>query len=135
MHELWVAVPNKGALGKSFKKDAQKIMAALAAAEAVSGVTQYAMRGFADALDSVAMALAENAGLQPIDTVTAVKAAQVASASPQLGIDCLGTGTNDMKVQNVREALASKQQQLLHATQMVRLLLKIDDVISRDEDP
>jgi len=31
--ELWVAVPNKGALGKSFKKDAQKIMAALAAAD------------------------------------------------------------------------------------------------------
>ncbi|GAB0497801.1 hypothetical protein MMPV_009138 [Pyropia vietnamensis] len=110
-------------------------LAVTEAAEAVAGVAQYAMRGFADALDSVAMALAENAGLQPIDTVTAVKAAQVASASPQLGIDCLGVGTSDMKAQNVREALASKQQQLLHATQMVRMLLKIDDVISRDEDP
>lgn len=110
-------------------------LAVTEAAEAVTGVAQYAMRGFADALDSVAMALAENAGLQPIDTVTAVKAAQVASASPQLGIDCLGLGTNDMKAQNVREALASKQQQLLHATQMVRMLLKIDDVISRDENP
>jgi T-complex protein 1 subunit epsilon len=38
---------------------------------------QYAMRAFADALDMVPMALAENSGLQPINTLTAVKAQQV----------------------------------------------------------
>lgn len=41
------------------------------------GFLQYAMRAFADALDAVPLALAENSGLQPIDTLTAVKAAQV----------------------------------------------------------
>lgn len=35
------------------------------------------MRAFADALDMVPMALAENSGLQPINTLTAVKAQQV----------------------------------------------------------
>ena len=35
------------------------------------------MRAFAEALDAVPMALAENSGLQPIDTLAAVKAQQV----------------------------------------------------------
>ena len=40
-------------------------------------VVQYAIRSFADALDAVPLALAENSGLPPIDTLTAVKAQQV----------------------------------------------------------
>jgi hypothetical protein len=40
-------------------------------------VLQYAIRSFADALDAVPLALAENSGLSPIDTLTAVKAQQV----------------------------------------------------------
>ena len=43
----------------------------------VLGLFQYAVRAFADALEAVPMALAENSGLQPMDTVTAVKAQQV----------------------------------------------------------
>jgi len=39
--------------------------------------SQYAIRSFADALDAVPLALAENSGLPPIDTLTAVKAQQV----------------------------------------------------------
>ena len=35
---------------------------------------QYAIRSFADALDAVPLALEENSGLPPIDTLTAVKA-------------------------------------------------------------
>jgi len=38
---------------------------------------QYAIRAFADALDAIPMALAENSGLQPIETLSAVKAQQV----------------------------------------------------------
>ena len=38
---------------------------------------QYAIRAFADALDSVPMALAENSGLQPIETLSAVKSQQI----------------------------------------------------------
>ena len=46
-----------------------------------------------------------------------------------LGIDCLNKGTNDMKVQKVYETLIGKQQQVMLATQIVKMILKIDDVI------
>lgn len=100
-----------------------------AAADKVAGVEQYALRGFADALDAVPIALAENSGLPPIDSLTAVKAQQLAEKNPHLGIDCLERGTNDMKAQNVFETLIGKQEQILLATQVVRMILKIDDVI------
>ena len=40
-------------------------------------LSQYAIRSFAEALDSIPMALAENSGLPPIDTLTAVKSQQI----------------------------------------------------------
>jgi T-complex protein 1 subunit epsilon len=104
------------------------------AADEIFGVEQYAVRGFAAALDNVAMALAENSGLSPIETLAAVKSRQVKERNPYLGIDCMEMGTNDMREQNVYEALTSKIQQLQHATQMVKMILKIDDTISAAED-
>ena len=50
--------------------------------------------------------------------------------NPYLGIDCNNIGTNDMKEQNVFETLIGKQQQMLLATQVVKMILKIDDVIT-----
>lgn len=52
------------------------------------------MRAFADALEAIPMALAENSGMNPIQTMTEVRARQVKEASPALGIDCLHKGTN-----------------------------------------
>lgn len=101
-----------------------------AAADKVPGVEQYAMRAFADALDAVPLALAENSGLPPIDSLTAVKARQIEENDPYLGIDCLENGTNNMKQQNVFETLIGKRQQMLLATQVVRMILKIDDCIT-----
>eukprot|EP00735_Rhodelphis_limneticus_P008382 TRINITY_DN2132_c0_g1::TRINITY_DN2132_c0_g1_i1::g.12757::m.12757 TRINITY_DN2132_c0_g1::TRINITY_DN2132_c0_g1_i1::g.12757 ORF type:complete len:552 (+),score=147.84,sp/O04450/TCPE_ARATH/71.21/0.0,Cpn60_TCP1/PF00118.19/5.9e-147 TRINITY_DN2132_c0_g1_i1:47-1657(+) len=100
------------------------------AADEVKGVEQYAMRAFADALENIPMALAENSGLDPISSVTSVKARQIKENNPRLGVDCLQRGTNDMKDQNVYETLIGKQQQMTLATQVVRMILKIDDVIS-----
>ncbi|KAF0775323.1 hypothetical protein AaE_000977 [Aphanomyces astaci] len=75
------------------------------------------------------MALAENAGLSPIDSLSAVRAQQIADNNPRLGIDCNQTGTFDMKEQHVFETLIGKQQQIQLATQVVRMILKIDDVM------
>ena len=47
------------------------------------------MRAFADALDAVPLALAENSGLQPIDTLTAVKAAQVKVSELLITVDSM----------------------------------------------
>ena len=54
---------------------------------------QYAYRSFADALEVIPMALAENSGLSPIDTLTEVKAEQAATNNAALGIDCNAKGT------------------------------------------
>lgn len=100
---------------------ASEIACSLAVSEAadkISGMEQYALRAFADALEDVPMALAENSGLSPITTLSEVKSRQLKEKNPFLGIDCLCTGTNDMRQQRVFETLIGKQQQILLATQV-----------------
>lgn len=104
-------------------------IAVSAAADRIAGMEQYAIRAFADALEDIPMALAENSGLSPIAATSEVKAAQITSGCPYLGVDCMGAGTNDMRTQRVFETLIGKQQQILLATQLVRMILKIDDII------
>ncbi|NXX88524.1 TCPE protein, partial [Centropus bengalensis] len=110
---------------------APEISCALAVSEAADkcpSLEQYAMRAFADALEVIPMALAENSGMNPIQTMTEVRARQVKENNPALGIDCLQKGTNDMKEQHVIETLIGKKQQISLATQVVRMILKIDDI-------
>ncbi|XP_014245850.1 T-complex protein 1 subunit epsilon [Cimex lectularius] len=102
-------------------------------ADKIAGLEQYAFRGFAEALESVPLALAENAGLPPMKTVTALKAAHIKDENPDLGVDCMGVGTNNMKVQHVIETVKSKKQQIMLATQLVKMILKIDDVRSPND--
>lgn len=65
----------------------------MAQADKISTLEQYAFRAFAEALESVPMALAENSGLSPVDTIAEIKARQLAEKNPALGIDCLNRGT------------------------------------------
>ena len=58
------------------------------------GLEQYAMRAFADALDAIPMALAENSGLSPIETLAEVKSKQVKEKDSRLGVDCMQIGSN-----------------------------------------
>ena len=104
-------------------------LAVSAFADTVPGIEQYAIRAFADALDDIPMALAENSGLSPINEVTNVKSRQLAEGNPRLGVDCNQLGTNDMREHLVFETLIGKQQQIQLATQVVKMILKIDDVI------
>ncbi|KAL1917922.1 uncharacterized protein VTP21DRAFT_3756 [Calcarisporiella thermophila] len=98
-------------------------------ADKISSIEQYAMRAFASALDAVPLALAENSGLSPIDTLADVKSRHVTTSNSRLGIDCMNKGTNDMRELHVIDPLISKRQQFLLATQLVKMILKIDDVI------
>jgi T-complex protein 1 subunit epsilon len=65
-------------------------------ADEIPSIEQYAMRAFAQALDAVPLALAENSGLSPIETLADVKSRQVTEQNPRLGIDCMGRGENGM---------------------------------------
>jgi len=98
------------------------------AADKIATIEQYAIHAFAAALENIPNALAENSGLNPIETVSKVKSMQVAENNPYLGVDCVAAGTNDMKAQHVIETLHGKKQQITLATQLVRMILKIDDV-------
>lgn len=109
------------------------------AAVKTPGLEQYAMRAFAEALDAVPMALAENSGLNPIATLAEVKSQQVKAEGPRgrQGVDCMQRGSNDMKDAFVIDPLISKKQQLMLATQLCRMVLKVNNVIvsgSGDED-
>ncbi|KAG2379636.1 hypothetical protein C9374_006753 [Naegleria lovaniensis] len=98
-------------------------------ADKVTNVDQYAIRSFADALEFVPLALAQNSGYNSIECVSNVKVEQLEKKNPRLGVDCMNRGTRDMKEQGVFETLAGKQQQMRLATQVVKMILKIDDVI------
>jgi T-complex protein 1 subunit epsilon len=63
-------------------------------ADKISSLEQYAFRAFADALESIPMALAENSGLASIQTLTEIKSRQIKENNPWLGIDCLNKGSN-----------------------------------------
>ncbi|KAK9453780.1 chaperonin Cpn60/TCP-1 family [Dipodascopsis uninucleata] len=111
---------------------AAEITASLAVADAAekhTGIDQYAMRAFATALDAIPMALAENSGQNSIEALAGVKARQVKEKNSKLGIDCLNTGINDMREMFVIDPLIGKKQQLLLATQLTRMILKVNDVI------
>ncbi|XP_057292403.1 T-complex protein 1 subunit epsilon-like [Hydractinia symbiolongicarpus] len=103
-------------------------LAVSAEADKVASIEQYAMHSFADALENIPNALAENSGLNPIETVSEIKSKQISENNPRLGVDCVGAGTNDMKSQHVIETLHGKKQQISLATQLVRMILKIDDI-------
>lgn len=112
---------------------ASEISCALAVskeADNIKTIEQYAFRAFAEALEMIPLALAENCGLQPIQTLTEIKARQVSEKNPALGVNCMELGSSDMKEQSVIETLHSKKSQIQLATQLVKMILKIDDIRS-----
>ena len=102
-------------------------------ADKIEGIEQYAVRAFADALEEIPMTLAENSGFKPIEYVSNIKAMQVKESNPFIGVDCMSLGTNNMYEQGIFESVMSKKQQFELATQVVKMILKIDDVIAPQE--
>lgn len=99
-------------------------------ADNIKTIEQYAFRAFSDALEQIPLALAENCGLAPIQTLTEIKSKQVAENNPALGVNCMEHGCGDMKSMSVIETLHSKKSQIQLATQLVKMILKIDDIRS-----
>jgi T-complex protein 1 subunit epsilon len=113
---------------------AAEISCALAVAkeaDKLSTLEQYAFRSFSLALEAIPLALAENSGLPPMETLAELKSRQVQENSAFLGVDCMLSGHSNMKTHHVIEALHSKTQQIVLATQVVKMILKIDDVRSQ----
>jgi T-complex protein 1 subunit epsilon len=103
-------------------------------ADKLSTLEQYAFRAFSVALEAIPLALAENSGLAPMETLSELKSRHVQENCSSLGVDCMLSGNANMKDHHVIEALHSKKQQLVLATQLVKMILKIDDVRSQAHD-
>jgi len=93
------------------------------------GRQQLALERFADAFEIIPTTLAENAGLDPIDVLSEIKAKHERNQI-WVGVDVVGGGVEDMTKLEVYEPLAVKKQIVKSATEAATMLLKIDDVIA-----
>lgn len=100
-----------------------------ALSEETPTIEQYVIRAFADALEQVCVILAENAGMDPIQALSEARAKQISETSSVWGIACLEAKVDDMRKHEVYETLNGKKHQLQLATQVVKMILKIDDLI------
>jgi thermosome len=96
----------------------------------VGGREQLAVEAFADAVEEIPLTLAENAGLDPIDIMVALRAQHEKPNSQTFGIDVSTGKIVNMCEKMVIEPLRVKQQVIKTATEATNMILKIDDLIS-----
>ncbi|GFN41326.1 MAG: thermosome subunit alpha [Marine Group I thaumarchaeote] len=97
--------------------------------KSLEGREQLAAEKFADALESIPLALAENAGMDPIDTLASLRSRQL-KGEKWTGIDVMKTRIANMKSSDIIEPLAVKHQIVSAASEAACMILRIDDVIA-----
>ena len=95
----------------------------------LDGREQLAAEKFADSMESIPLALSENAGMDPIDTITSLRARQL-KGEKWAGIDVMKAAVADMKNGEIIEPLSVKIQVVMAAAEAACMLLRIDDVIT-----
>lgn len=103
-------------------------------AASVGGRTQLAIEAFASAMDVIPRSLAENAGLDPIDMLVALRAAHE-SGKKNHGLDLQEGKPIDMLRAGVVEPLRVKTQAVTSATEAAIMILRIDDIIASSKGP
>ena len=98
-------------------------------AETFKGREQLAVTAFADAMEVIPRSLAENAGLDPIDQLAALRA-EHDKGMRTVGLDVLNGCVADMEKAGVIEPLKIKLQAVQSAAEVAEMILRIDDVIS-----
>lgn len=98
-------------------------------AETFPGREQLAVRVFADALESIPIALADNAGLDPVDILSDLRSKHD-KGETWAGIEAHDGKVTDMSKKGVFEPLTVKKQIIRSANEAATMLLKIDDVIA-----
>jgi archaeal chaperonin len=93
------------------------------------GREQLAAEKYADALDSIPLTLARNAGMDVIDTQVQLHSKISDSRTPKIGIDVMNAKIADMSSKGIYEPLAVKENIINSATETASLILRIDNVI------
>ena len=97
--------------------------------ERFEGRQQLAINKFAEALEVIPLTIAENAGMDPIDTMVRLRARQ-SEGKKWTGIDAKDGRVSDMLSKNIVEPVVVKEQIIKSATEAACMILRIDDVIA-----
>ncbi len=98
-------------------------------ANKLGGREQLAVSKYADALESIPLTLAENAGMDPIDTQVELRAKH-GQGKKWFGINVRTGKVSDMMSDDVIEPAAVKEQIIRSSTEAACMVLRIDDVIA-----
>merc|ERR1739838_1131770 len=120
-------VPGGGAIEMSCS------LAVEEAADQVLGVEQYAVRAYAEALTCIVQQLADNSGYSRVVLRGEVAAKQHKDNNHNIGVNCMKGEAADMMELGVFESIVSKKGQIQLATQMVKMMLRIDDIIDTSQ--
>ena len=93
------------------------------------GRQQLAIKKYAEALEVIPLTIAENAGMDPIDTMVSLRAKQ-SDGKKWTGINAKEGKISDMLAQNIVEPVVVKKQIIKSATETASMILRIDDVIA-----
>jgi thermosome len=96
----------------------------------VGGREQLAVEAYAEAVEAIPLTLAENAGLDPIDVMVALRAKHENPDNKHFGIEVTTGKIKSMLDLVVLEPLRVKQQVIKSATEAANMILKIDDLIA-----
>ena len=97
--------------------------------ERFEGRQQLAINKFAEALEIIPLTIAENAGMDPIDTMVKLRAKQ-SEGKKWTGINAREGKVADMLSLNIVEPVVVKEQIIKSATEAASMILRIDDVIA-----
>ena len=103
-------------------------------ADSFDGREQLAVKQYAEALESIPLTIAENAGMDPIDTIISLRAKQN-SGKKGAGINAKESKIGDMNSLSILEPLVVKEQIIKSATETACMILRIDDVIAISGGP
>ena len=96
----------------------------------IGGREQLAIQAFAEALESIPRTLAENAGMDVIDAIVALRNQHKEKSGKTVGVDVMAGKVGDLKAAGIYEPAKVKKQAMASATETARLVLRIDDIIS-----
>jgi archaeal chaperonin len=97
--------------------------------DSLSGREQLAAEKFADALESIPLVLADNAGMDVIDTQVQLRS-KSSNGKARFGVDVLEGKVSDMSSKGIYEPLLVKEHIINSATETASMILRIDDVIT-----
>ncbi|OLB92072.1 MAG: thermosome subunit [Thaumarchaeota archaeon 13_1_40CM_38_12] len=98
-------------------------------ADRFEGREQLAIKKYAEALEIIPLTIAENAGMDPINTMVTLRAKQ-SQGKQWTGIDARNTRVADMYSLGILEPVVVKEQIIKSATEAACMILRIDDVIA-----